>query len=335
MGGETKSIYIGQNSENMLDNSNKNSDKEQVNPIKFNQQLQSLLGESEKVIRGEQVLKHGEWIYYLDYSEGMKLYRMKSEAISRTKLVDRFVASFCIVDDWIYYTVKVDGNQLHNIDIYKMKLDGTSKTKIVEGNWIRSFYVVGNSIIYLEESQIIQGGDKVIEPWTRKLKSINIDGTSKKLISDNNLFVDDLQGEWVYYHSDRNDDIFGYIYKTNGTENFQLNKDRSYNVQVSGEWIYYSNMSDSNKIYKIRRTGTERTALPVEGIDKMIVKNDWVYYVNFMGHLYKVKTDGTDNCKLVEDVEYLIGVASDWIFYVDKAGGMHRIHRDKLTNEIL
>lgn len=93
---------------------------------------------------------------------------------------------------------------------------------------------------------------------------------------------------------------------------------RGEQVLKHGEWIYYSNMTDSNKIYKITRDGTDGTALPVEGVDKIIVKNDWIYYVNFIGDLYKVKADGTDNCQLAEGIEYLIGVADGWIFYEDK-----------------
>lgn len=327
---ETKSILIGKVPENVLDNNDQNIEKTHVNPLKFNQHLQSLLDEGQKVITGEQVLKYGEWIYYVDYSKGMKLYKMKSDATNQTKLEDRFVASFCIIDDWIYYTVKVDGSQVINVDIYKMKLDGTSKTQIVQGNWIRSFYVVGNSIIYMEESQSARDGDEVIEPWTRKLRSINIDGTEKKLLGDNNLYVDAIQDGWVYYHNQIDNENFRYIYRTNGIESIQLNKEMSYNIQVHGEWIYYTN----RKICKIRANGTEKTVFPIEGVDKMIVKNDWIYYLTYMGGLYKVKADGADNYQLAEGVEHLIGVAGDWIFYEDKLGNMKRIHRSKLINQI-
>lgn len=61
---------------------------------------------------------YGNWIYYVNQSDGYNLYKIKTDGTERTKLNNRSSAYVNIVDGWIYYA--------SNSSVYKMKLDGSS-----------------------------------------------------------------------------------------------------------------------------------------------------------------------------------------------------------------
>jgi uncharacterized membrane protein YqiK len=67
------------------------------------------------------------------------------------------------------------------------------------------------------------------------------------------------QGDWVYF-SNYNDYMRLYKIKTDGKEMQKLNEEKSYDIEVRGDWIYYCN-SDNKKLYKIRTDGTVRQLL--------------------------------------------------------------------------
>jgi hypothetical protein len=66
----------------------------------------------------------------------------------------------------------------------------------------------------------------------------------------------ETQGEWVYF-SNWGDYMRLYRIRTDGTEMQKLNDDKSYDIEVSGDWVYYCNSSDG-EFYKVRTDGTDR-----------------------------------------------------------------------------
>ncbi|OLN31749.1 Basic protein [Desulfosporosinus metallidurans] len=92
-----------------------------------------------------------------------------------------------------------------------------------------------------------------------------------------------------------------YLYKirTDGTGKTKLNSDQSYDINVVGDWIYYSNVSDNMYLYKIRTDGTGETKLNNDKSQSISVVGDWIYYFtkpsNTSGIHYKIRTDGTEN----------------------------------------
>jgi len=53
----------------------------------------------------------GEWIYYINESDGYKLYKIKTDGTERTKLNNDFTQSLFLKDDWLYYSNKSDGGK--------------------------------------------------------------------------------------------------------------------------------------------------------------------------------------------------------------------------------
>ena len=61
---------------------------------------------------------------------------------------------------------------------------------------------------------------------------------------------------WVYF-SNYNDYMRLYKIREDGTQMQKLNDEKSYDIDVIGEWVYYHN-SEDGKAYQIRTDGTER-----------------------------------------------------------------------------
>jgi len=94
------------------------------------------------IVSGGIVAQQGEWIYYCTYSDGRKLYKIRTDGTGRTKLNEDKSFFINVVGDWIYYCNSSDDDKL-----YKIRTDGTRKTKLNEDrSW--SINVVGEWIYY-------------------------------------------------------------------------------------------------------------------------------------------------------------------------------------------
>jgi len=194
--------------------------------------------------------------------------------------------------DWIYYE-----NASDNSFLYKIKSDGTNKTKL---NDVKSskINVVGDWIYYKSGSDY-------------SLYKIRTDGTQVTKIYNGDCYWINVVDDWIYFQNGGN------ICKirTDGTGEIKLNSDNSNGITVLDDWIYYSNGSDNFYIYKIRTDGTSKTKIISNGaVANLIVVGDWIYYSN-LGSLFKVRTDGTGNIKLLDYLGTYFNVSGDWIYF--------------------
>jgi LysM repeat protein len=87
------------------------------------------------------------------------------------------------------------------------------------------------------------------------------------------------QGDWVYFSNITNNNKL-YKMRITGESKEKLSDDNSLYINVVGEWIYYINRSDQGKIYKIRIDGTQKTRIdPNLSASVMVVVGDWIYFV--------------------------------------------------------
>lgn len=212
----------------------------------------------------------GDWIYYQNESENGYLFKIRADGSERTQLEIGSSSYINVVGDWIYF-VREDG-------IFKIKTDGTERTQItkdacygmiVKGDWI--FYTTA-------------GG---------RISKIRIDGTGENSLGVKGAWYDvSDDGEWIYYY-----EINTSLYKVraDGSEKLQLNSDKSYNINVSGDWIYYCSNDEGGYIFKIRPDGSEKTQL---NDDKSCfgyfinITNDWIYYLYDRTIIKKMSVDG-------------------------------------------
>ncbi|MCX7921521.1 MAG: DUF5050 domain-containing protein [Clostridia bacterium] len=231
--------------------------------------------------------------------------------------------------NWIYYA-----DIFNDTGLYKMKLNGTDKTKISDDSCL-NINVIGDWIYYSNSSD--EG----------KIYKVNLDGSNKEKVSDvaaDSLYV---TGGWIYY-SNASEDGEIFKVKTDGTSNTRLNDSESCNLIVVGDWIYYiDDSADADmfkgNIYKIKTDGTEMTKLSDDSTYTINVEDNWLYYTNDSdgSKIYKVKTDGSEKAKLTDDNSNTFNISNGWAYYSNYSDGdsLYKIKLDgtgktKLNSEI-
>jgi hypothetical protein len=238
----------------------------------------------------------GDWIYYTHIKEGWKLYKMKTDGSSITKINDDISGFINVIGEWIYYT------NFSDIDkIYKIKTDGSNKTKINnEVSW--DINVVDDWIYYINESC--------------KLYKMKTDGSRRTRITDD--LVDNIivRNNWIYYITYSEDNKL-YKISIDGKNKTKITDDCVSDINVTGDWIYYSNHSDNWNLYKIRVDGRTKVKICNDRVSDINVAGNWIYYCN-RSHgwkLYKITLNGDNNVKLSDDSAGSINIAAQWVYY--------------------
>lgn len=237
--------------------------------------------------------------------------------------------------DWIYY------KGLYQ-DLYKIKTDGSEKTKLTNHRAINQINVVGDWIYYMRFS----------EP--AGLYKVKTDGTESTLLMQQMGMAElatVVKEDWIYGNFSEGGSLRLYKIKTDGTEKTILGGENAVTaINVVGDWIYYissslewseggpSNLPSppprdlyAGDLYRIKIDGTEKTKLSEGNFTSINVVDDWVYFMMDRGSgIYKMKTDGSEKIKLADDkkVDY-INVAGDWIYYISVAEGERGIFKMK------
>jgi hypothetical protein len=192
---------------------------------------------------------------------------------------------------WIYYVNRSDNN-----NIYKVKADGTGRTKLnsmsswspnVAGGWV---YFYSNNSIY----KMGTDGSSC---------SKIVDGTSRMLVV----------GDWIYYMEDINPGIFKVM--TDGTNKTRITTVNPTAFYVYGGWIYYASQNENHKLYKVKTDGTGNVKLSDDSAYCMNLADGYIYYYN--GYLNRVNTIGSDKVILSNSCSGNINVSDGWVYYTD------------------
>lgn len=238
-------------------------------------------GSSKTALSGDRV-NHinviGEWVYYINESDGNKLYKIKSDGSGRKALSTDTVKDLRIIGNWVYYINSSDNDYL-----YKMKTDGTNKAKIISeksysfsimGNWI--FYSAGTEgqTIYRIKTDGTQKkflstgeyGSAGLIPYKNYLYfsqypylyRMNNDGTNRVQINSGSYLLNyNITEEGIYYNDHASFSL--YFMSHEAKERKQLVTDNPYGIHVLGNYIYFTNNGDSNRWYKVRKDGSDKS----------------------------------------------------------------------------
>lgn len=190
----------------------------------------------------------GEWVYYCDNtSPGTILYRYHRINRQKEKVTDLTTSTpaLNIVRDgeWLYFV------EQNTLGMYKMKVDGTSKTRI-GSDASGGFTKVGEWIYYINTTE---GG---------KLYKIKADGSSRALVDSNKVIALNSKDGWVYYStaskiSDTVQDIKLYKVNSNGTAKTLVIDDVALIINAMDDHIYYIN--GQGRTCQIKLDGTGKT----------------------------------------------------------------------------
>jgi putative cell wall-binding protein len=207
-----------------------------------------------------------------------------------------------VFGEWIYYEniarafMGGEGESEYTEGIYKLKTDGTSKTKICSDN-AREMVVRGEWIYYCNDTD------------HGSLYKIKVDGTNRTKITDDTCYKINISGNYIYYlkYDDVEQPNMASLYriKVDGTENMKIPyAEKIQFLVVEGDFIYYSTYIDEKdvlkgvSIFKMKTDGTEKVKLcDAEFINSFNVLNGNLYYwggytVDKATLLHKISNDG-------------------------------------------
>jgi len=213
--------------------------------------------------------------------------------------------------DWIYFhPYNFTGDNL-----YRMKKDGSQVTKLpakasvglnIVNGWI---YSSGNRMAY---------------------QRMKLDGTSKQSLGFRAERPVIVNG-WIYYLD--MEKVSLWKSSLDGKTKKRISNDNANNIQVLGDWIYYSNVSDGDKLYKIKTDGTGRTRLTkTSAVHFLLVNQDWVVY-SYKQDLYKIRTNGTDGSILSKDNPGSMNTDGKYVYYMNNDDN-HALYRIRLDGQM-
>jgi uncharacterized protein YchJ len=225
----------------------------------------------------------GDWIYFTNESDGSKIYKVRTDGTEKTKVGNDSASFVTVVGDWIYYSANGFGYK-----IYKIRASGGVDANRTQLNADNSRYVAvsGDWIYYRNESD------------AEKCYRVKTDGTGRQKLNEEPASFINVVGDWVYYvtsghlrrmhpdgtgwmnivdasgmfmNVDANCIIFslqsegGVLCNQNldgsGMSIGPIGTDSAQRVNRIGDWIYYWNVSDSNRLYRIKTDGSGRVGV--------------------------------------------------------------------------
>lgn len=93
----------------------------------------------------------------------------------------------------------------------------------------------------------------------------------------------------------------------------KLSDDETLFLLVAGEWLFYSNLSDGEKLYRVRADGTCCSKVSDDRVGYLNYDRRYIYYTNTAERhaLYRVLPEGGEKSKVMEGGKAagLVGIA--------------------------
>jgi len=236
----------------------------------------------------------GSWIYFnrIGYNG---IWRMRVNGSRLQQISPNNGTIVIVVDGWVYYSHNIGMLGLENMELARMRTDGSERT-IINHAPISNFEVWDDWVFYSVDD--LHGGG---------LYKVRTDGSELTRISEMNMrsrFV--IYDEWLFYRN-ANDGRPFQIYRMRldgtGTELIvHYNAISPFNIL--GGWIYYQTMQNDNRIYRIRIDGTNHELFHIadsESLAAIVTTDGWIYYSTLPFPSipnYRIRTDGTNHQRL-------------------------------------
>lgn len=239
-------------------------------------------------------------------------------------------------DGYLYYNNTADKNQL-----YKHDTNGIFHNAI--GTSDAQYINMSDEWIYFSNYS-----DK------GKLYRVKRDGSVKEKLNDEYSAYITIVGDDIYYcnHSDG-----GRLYRMkkdgsdvkedknhlkHGHPISENEKDQAAYINVIGDWIYYTNVSDNYRLYVVNKDGTYKARLSDVGTRSIQLDGEWIYYAASNGKLSKIKKDGSKEIVPINgtaqkfDKGFYYNVLGDWVYYsnAEDKGKLYKAKTDGTGNPI-
>ncbi|NMA49227.1 MAG: DUF5050 domain-containing protein, partial [Tissierellia bacterium] len=132
--------------------------------------------------------------YYYFIGEDYKLYKNKANGVTAPQLlVDKEVSSFVITDAGIFYSLHAEDVGYPGEDIFKVDLDGSGNTLVLETKRVGGFTEVGDYVIFHSSNIDHESETKRLNIFTNEIDHIRKDASIKEShtpVINNNISID-------------------------------------------------------------------------------------------------------------------------------------------------
>lgn len=243
--------------------------------------------EQMEIVRAGFIGQDNRYIYYTNYKDDGKLYRISQDGRDDTKILDEGGLFLGIENDWIYYT---NGNY-DGCMLFKVRTDGSQKELVSEQN-LYSASINGSYICFTNSSDTSDENDEL------QLFRMKIDGTEITRLASG-LKKPVPVGNWIYYINPSDNDR---IYRTtiNAIGSTKITDDPAADIFIHDDQIYYIGGGDNHFLYKVMIDGTnvKRIADVPGGSTILNVFQDNLYYEDGRKGIYCIDTV-SGGCRLV------------------------------------
>jgi len=275
------------------------------------------------------------WFYYSYYLDGSDrhgdgLYRMRVDGTGKSKILEREEIAHPSIkwlnwfrpyfyDGWIYFS-----NTADNFTLYKMRYNGTEKSKLNDVSSFPGLIFSDNWIYYSFE-------DSNREHFMRMRK----DGSEMELLRNTDLWIIHATDDWFFYQKSDNGNLCLYKISINATGAGQQIAVALRTIHIADDWIYYINtcVADANgmitfdptknRLHRMRMDGTGEMQLDdiplFHSEDEFFFSDGRIYYKVFVNNaitIRSLRTDGVEKIDLkCDDLSYIIAVEDGWIYY--------------------
>ncbi|KDR95071.1 protein of unknown function [Peptoclostridium litorale DSM 5388] len=208
--------------------------------------------DKDRLFKGYAVDMHviGNWIYFINYSDGGKVYRMDVNGQNKEVICDKEVSDMTVYEGCVYYSYKGEEEEQGHLEV--MNIDGSEKRYIAHVN-TRDMVVEDGYIYYIDYEKSNLYRMEIESGTMEKLSGEDIVGFSK-------------DGEWIFYTlkapEDSTWDSKG-LYKMDidGSNvmalDFESYLDFS-EIGVTKDWVFYnaSNDREAPRLRRIRKDGS-------------------------------------------------------------------------------
>lgn len=272
------------------------------------------------------------WIYYSNYSDSQRLYKMKVDGSENMLFVKNSinVSHINVVGGWIYYS----GD---NGSVYKVRTDGTGQSVVIDEE-VSFLYVSGGYIYFYSSGSLnrMELSTKVVKTlittddrWHYsigtqgiyftdggKLYKTNLNGEGKTLVINESIVDFNVNEKYIFYLTP---DQKIYRAGIDGKGSTLLAEDRAENMNISGNFIYYINAMDRG-LYSISIDGTGRRRLGDNKLSGVLnTAADMVLCANFnvSTPLYSMKADGSSSVKIADYTVSSLRQENGRMYYVN------------------
>lgn len=237
-----------------------------------------------------------------------------------------------VVGKYMYYVGIYDSGNRHGI--YRVKTDGTEKTRLISNYGYNPIIVKDNYLYYIKES-VNSNYDEVM---ALRRYSLSTKKTVSTLYTTSSRVIENmsLSGDYIYIVANGYDNSI--IYKINTKTKKRTTvykyksgkKEESYiedMVYYKGNIYYtvyndkdsYNENDDTCEVYKISSTGKNNKCLSKNFTSSINLYNNKIYYINSSGNVCSMNLDGS-NRKTIKKASkhqwhYGINIAKSRIYF--------------------